>query len=132
MIAVVQRVSKAGVTVAEAGHDARIELGLVVLLCIEHEDTPEKASWMAAKIAKLRVFEDDDQRFNLSIKDVAGSVLLVSQFTLAGDCSKGNRPSFISAASPEAGQDLIDKDDRREGQAKKPAPVYKNVLDRFK
>ncbi|MBG84184.1 MAG: D-tyrosyl-tRNA(Tyr) deacylase [Phycisphaerae bacterium] len=109
MIAVVQRVSKAGVTVAEAGHDARIELGLVVLLCIEHEDTPEKASWMAAKIAKLRVFEDDDQRFNLSIKDVAGSVLLVSQFTLAGDCSKGNRPSFISAASPEAGQDLIDK-----------------------
>ena len=63
---------------------------------------------MAAKIAKLRVFEDEDQRFNLSIKDVAGSVLLVSQFTLAGDCSKGNRPSFISAASPETGQVLID------------------------
>ncbi len=108
MIAVVQRVSDAGVTVAKADYEARIKLGLVVLLCIEQEDSPEKARWMATKIANLRVFEDDQQRFNLSINDVSGSVLLVSQFTLAGDCSKGNRPSFISAAPPEEGQALCD------------------------
>ena len=108
MIAVVQRVSNAGVTVAKAEYEARIEKGLMVLLCIEQQDSPEKASWMAAKIANLRVFEDDEQRFNLSINDVAGSVLLVSQFTLAGDCSKGNRPSFISAAPPELGQELCE------------------------
>ena len=108
MIAVVQRVSKAGVTVAESEYDARIERGLMVLLCIEQQDTPEEARWMAAKIAKLRVFEDEDQRFNLSIKDVAGSVLLVSQFTLAADTSRGTRPGFSRAAKPDQAKTLYE------------------------
>ena len=109
MIAVVQRVSKAAVTVEKSDYEAHIEHGLMILLCIEQEDTSEKADWMAAKIANLRVFEDDQQRFNLSINDVGGSILLVSQFTLAGDCSKGNRPSFMNAAAPLEGQKLFDQ-----------------------
>ena len=108
MIAVVQRVSEADVTVGKLNYAAEIELGLVVLLCIEQEDTTEKARWMASKLAHLRVFEDAQARFNLSLKDVDGDILLISQFTLAGDCSKGNRPSFMSAASPEKGQKLFD------------------------
>lgn len=108
MIAVVQRVSEADVTVSKLNYAAGIGLGLAVLLCIEQEDTIEKARWMASKLANLRVFEDEQARFNLSLKDVDGDILLVSQFTLAGDCSKGNRPSFMSAASPEKGQKLFD------------------------
>lgn len=108
MIAVVQRVSEARVMVAEADYEAQIDLGLMVLICIEQDDSPEKAKWMAAKIANLRVFEDDQGRFNHSVNEVSGSVLLISQFTLAGDCSKGNRPSFISAAQPEPGRQLCD------------------------
>ena len=109
MIAVVQRVSSASVTAPEANHRRDIESGLVVLLCVEQEDTSKDAAWMAAKIAKLRVFADDQDRFHLSVQDVGGSVLLVSQFTLAGDCAKGNRPSFISAADPERGRSLCDE-----------------------
>tara|TARA_B100001059_G_scaffold100658_2_gene100328 strand:+ start:1562 stop:2005 length:444 start_codon:yes stop_codon:yes gene_type:complete len=109
MIAVVQRVSKAAVTVEKSDYEAHIEHGLMILLCIEQEDTSDKADWMAAKIANLRVFEDDQQRFNLSINDVGGSILLVSQFTLAGDCSKGNRPSFMNAAAPPDGQKRFDQ-----------------------
>ncbi|MAT80450.1 MAG: D-tyrosyl-tRNA(Tyr) deacylase [Phycisphaerae bacterium] len=109
MIAVVQRVSKAQVAVAEPAFQSSIELGLVVLLCIQREDTQEDAAWMAGKIARLRVFPDEQQRFDRSVQDVQGDVLLISQFTLAGDCSKGNRPSFISAAEPEHGRQLCDE-----------------------
>ena len=104
MIAVVQRVSRAGVTVKATEYEANIPHGLMVLLCIEQQDSTDKAEWMAAKIANLRVFEDEQQRFNLSIRDTGGSILLVSQFTLAGDCSKGNRPSFMNAADPSDGK----------------------------
>ena len=108
MIAVVQRVSSATVVAEEADHEASIGLGLVVLLCVETGDTAEDARWMSGKLARLRVFEDEDGKFNRSIQDVNGSVMLVSQFTLAGDCRKGNRPSFITAADPEVGRQLCD------------------------
>ena len=109
MIAVVQRVSEASVTVAKSDFRSSIKQGLVVLLCIQQDDTSEDATWMAGKIARLRVFPDEQQRFDRSVQDVNGSILLVSQFTLSGNCSKGNRPSFISAADPEQGRSLCDE-----------------------
>lgn len=109
MIAVVQRVSSANVSASETGYQAAIALGLVVLLCVQREDTISDAAWMAGKIARLRVFPDETQRFDRSIIDVKGSILLVSQFTLAGDCAKGNRPSFISAADPDLGRSICDE-----------------------
>ena len=81
MIAVVQRVSTANVSVAEEGYRADIERGLVVLLCVERDDGPREAEWMAGKIANLRVFPDEAQRFDRTVRDIEGSILLVSQFT---------------------------------------------------
>src|SRR5437764_2990469 len=100
MRAVVQRVSRARVMIADevAG---QIERGLLVLLGITHTDRPEQASWLADKIVGLRIFEDAEGKMNRSVADVGGSVLVVSQFTLYGDCRKGRRPSFIEAAPPE-------------------------------
>lgn len=100
MRAVVQRVSRAQVTVGaeEAGV---IERGLLVLLGVTHDDTPAQAQWLADKIVGLRIFADADDKMNLGVADVGGGVLVVSQFTLYGDCAKGRRPSFIAAAPPE-------------------------------
>jgi D-tyrosyl-tRNA(Tyr) deacylase len=100
MRAVVQRVSRARVVVADeiVGEIGR---GLLVLLGIAPSDTRGNVSWMAEKIAGLRIFRDAEGKMNLSVQDVVGSVLVVSQFTLYGDCSKGKRPSFIDAAKPE-------------------------------
>ena len=100
MRAVVQRVSRARVMIADevAG---QIERGLLVLLGITHTDRPEQASWLADKIVGLRIFEDAEGKMNRGIADVGGGVLVVSQFTLYGDCRKGRRPSFIEAAPPE-------------------------------
>jgi D-tyrosyl-tRNA(Tyr) deacylase len=100
MRAVVQRVSRASVTVAGEVTGA-IERGLLVLLGVAPGDTAAQAQWLADKIVGLRIFNDDDGKMNRSLLDVGGSVLVVSQFTLYGDCSKGRRPSFISAAPPE-------------------------------
>lgn len=100
MKAVVQRVSKASVTV-ENEVTGSIGIGLLVLLGVHQGDTAEKIAWMSEKIAKLRIFEDDEGKMNRSVQDVGGSVLLVSQFTLYGDLKKGTRPSFIEAARPE-------------------------------
>jgi D-tyrosyl-tRNA(Tyr) deacylase len=108
MIAVVQRVREASVTVEAAGHHERIGPGLCVLLGIETGDTERDAEWMAGKLARLRIFRDDEGKMNRSVQDIGGEVLVVSQFTLAGDCSKGNRPSFITAADPELGQRLYE------------------------
>ena len=100
MRAVVQRVSRARVVVAgETVGD--IGRGLLVLLGVAPTDTREQVSWMAEKIAGLRIFRDAEEKMNLSVQDVGGAVLVVSQFTLYGDCSKGKRPSFIDAAKPE-------------------------------
>jgi D-tyrosyl-tRNA(Tyr) deacylase len=107
MRAVVQRVSRARVSVGgEVVGD--IGRGLLVLLGITHDDTPERARWLAEKTAGLRIFADDEGKMNRSVGDAGGAVLVVSQFTLYGDCSKGRRPSFIAAARPEVAVPLYE------------------------
>ena len=106
MRAVIQRVSSASVTV-EQKIIGQIEQGLLVLLGIHSSDTIEKLEWMASKIARLRIFEDDEGKMNRSVQDVKGSILVVSQFTLYGDAKKGTRPSFIEAATPELAIPLL-------------------------
>jgi D-aminoacyl-tRNA deacylase len=100
MRAVVQRVSRAKVTIAgeTAGEIGR---GLLVLLGIAATDSAEQARWLAEKIAGLRIFNDDDGKMNRDLAEVRGGMLIVSQFTLYGDCRKGRRPSFVDAAPPE-------------------------------
>lgn len=105
MRAVVQRVVKADVTV-EGQVTGSIEKGLMVLLGVEDEDEDTDAVYMAEKIAGLRVFEDENGKMNLSVKDAGGDLLAVSQFTLFGDCRKGKRPSFTKAARPEKANGL--------------------------
>jgi D-tyrosyl-tRNA(Tyr) deacylase len=99
MIAVVQRVSRASVRVAGETVGA-IEAGLLVLLGIAQGDTGADAEWLADKCAELRIFPDDEGKMNRSVEDRSGAVLVVSQFTLLGDCVKGRRPSFTKAAPP--------------------------------
>ena len=100
MRVVVQRVSRARVTVGDEVV-GEIGQGLLVLLGVTHDDTIDDARWLAEKTVGLRIFADDDGKMNRGVVDVDGSVLVVSQFTLYGDCSKGKRPSFITAAPPE-------------------------------
>lgn len=100
MRAVVQRVSSARVEV-EGEVTGSIDRGLLVLLGVGQGDTEKQAQWLADKIAGLRIFEDDAGKMNLSVQDIGGSVLVVSQFTLYGDCRKGRRPSFTEAAPPD-------------------------------
>ena len=105
MRAVIQRVKSASVTV-EGKVVSEIRVGLLVFLGVAQEDTPADVDYMASKIANLRIFEDNEGRMNLSILDVGGEALVVSQFTLYGDCRKGRRPSFIHAARPEKADPL--------------------------
>jgi D-tyrosyl-tRNA(Tyr) deacylase len=107
MRAVIQRVTKAFVEI-EGSKVGEIDKGIVMLLGVEKGDTKEDASWLMDKIINLRIFEDESGRMNLSVKDVEGSVLVISQFTLAGNCKKGRRPSFDTAAAPELAQLLYD------------------------
>jgi len=100
MRAVVQRVTQARVVIAGESVGA-IGSGLLVLLGVTHPDTPEQAQWLAEKIAGLRIFNDAAGKMNRDLVDVGGAMLIVSQFTLYGDCRKGKRPSFIDAAPPE-------------------------------
>ena len=108
MRAVVQRVSGAAVEV-DGEEVARIGPGLLVLLGVRTGDTPGQADRLAVKLERLRVFEDAEGKLNLSVRDVGGEVLVVSQFTLYGDASKGNRPSFIDAAPPDQAQPLYER-----------------------
>ena len=105
MRAVIQRVKSASVTV-EGEAVSEIRVGLLVFLGVAQEDTAADVEYMASKIANLRIFEDDEGRMNLSILDIGGEALVVSQFTLYGDCRKGRRPSFIHAARPEKADPL--------------------------
>ncbi|MDY4010228.1 MAG: D-aminoacyl-tRNA deacylase [Fusobacterium gastrosuis] len=105
MRTVIQRVKYAqvqinGLTVG------KIEKGVLILLGINHNDTMKEVKWLANKIKDLRIFEDENDKMNLSLKDVNGEVLIISQFTLYGNCIKGRRPSFIDAAKPELANEL--------------------------
>jgi D-tyrosyl-tRNA(Tyr) deacylase len=105
MRACVQRVSQAQVTVGDEVC-GRIGRGLVVLLGVAAGDTPDDALQLAEKIAALRIFDDEQGKMNLAASDVGGAMLVVSQFTLLGDCRKGRRPSFVAAAMPEQAEAL--------------------------
>lgn len=99
MIAVIQRVSCASVNIGGVKH-SEIGRGLLVLVGVEEADTEEDISWLAAKIVALRIFNDAEGVMNLSVKDVGGDIIVVSQFTLHASTKKGNRPSYIKAAKP--------------------------------
>jgi D-tyrosyl-tRNA(Tyr) deacylase len=105
--ALVQRVSEASVTV-DGEVIGQIGTGLLILVCAMQGDTEEKPALLAAKIAKLRIFRDEAQRMNLSLLDTGGDALVVSQFTLAADTSRGNRPGFSTAAPPAEGEALYE------------------------
>lgn len=107
MISVIQRVSQARVLVG-GEVTGEIATGLLVLLCAERGDSEAQADKLLAKILKLRIFSDQTGKMNLSVQDVAGGLLVVSQFTLAADVSGGNRPSFTGAAAPDEGRRLYD------------------------
>lgn len=114
MKVVVQRVSRASVKV-DNKITGKIEKGLLLLVGIHPDDTRKELEWMCRKIEKLRIFEDEEGKMNLSVKDVGGSLLVVSQFTLYGNVRKGTRPSFVEAAKPE-----------------KAEPMYEEMVDYFK
>ncbi len=114
MKVVVQRVKSASVTVGNKITGA-IRNGLLLLVGIHQDDSVEQMKWMCDKILKLRVFEDEEEKMNLSVTDVQGGILVVSQFTLYGDAKKGTRPSYIEAARPE-----------------KAEPMYEQMVEYFK
>lgn len=109
MKAVVQRVSEAGVYITEENYKAEIGKGMVILLGIKIDDTEADVNFVADKCSNLRIFEDSDAKMNISIKDINGEALVISQFTLYGETAKGNRPSFIEAARQEEAIPLYEK-----------------------
>ena len=108
MRAVVQRVSSSKVTV-DGNVTGEIKKGLLVLLGVTHEDTSKDVDYIIDKVLNLRIIEDENEKMNLSLKDVEGELLVVSQFTLYGDCRKGRRPSFSTAARPELATKLYEE-----------------------
>ncbi len=109
MRALVQRVSEGGVYMSEENYKAEIGKGIVILLGIKYDDTENDLLFVADKCSNLRIFQDENDKMNLSIKDVEGEVLIISQFTLYGDAQKGNRPGFINAARHEIAIPLYEK-----------------------
>ncbi|MEM7333471.1 MAG: D-aminoacyl-tRNA deacylase [Chloroflexota bacterium] len=107
MKALLQRVSSASVTV-NGRITGQIERGFCILLGVTHSDSTKEADWLVNKLIGLRVFEDEGGKMNLSIEDVGGEFLVVSQFTLYGDARKGKRPSFTNAARPDQAEPLVD------------------------
>lgn len=107
MKALIQRVKRASVTINGELYSS-IGKGILVLLGVEKSDEIENAQRLAQKVANLRIFEDENDRMNFSVKDVNGEILVVSQFTLCGDCKKGTRPSFDKAAQPEKANSLYE------------------------
>ncbi len=109
MKAVVQRVSEGGVYIAKDNYKAEISYGMVILLGIKTGDTESDVNFVADKCSNLRIFEDEQGKMNISLKDNDGEVLVISQFTIYGETAKGNRPSFIEAARPEEAMPLYEK-----------------------
>ncbi|HLS59553.1 MAG TPA: D-aminoacyl-tRNA deacylase [Virgibacillus sp.] len=105
MKAVIQRAKNAHVTV-DGDQIGSIDNGLVVLLGVTHDDTVEDVAYLVRKIIHLRIFEDENEKMNLSLQDIGGSILSISQFTLYGDTRKGRRPSFVKAAKPDIADEL--------------------------
>lgn len=108
MKSVIQRVSQASVTI-DSNKVSEIAKGLLVLVGIEDEDTQEDIAWLSGKIANLRIFGDENDVMNLSVKDVDGDIIVVSQFTLHASTKKGNRPSYIKASKPEIAIPIYEK-----------------------
>ena len=106
---VIQRVSQAAVAVPEEGYEAKIDGGLLVLAAFIDEDTEEDLQWTAKKLTAMRIFDDADGVMNLSVQDVDGQVMIVSQFTLYASTVKGNRPSYIKAAKPDVAIPLYER-----------------------
>ncbi len=109
MKVVVQRVSEGSVSIPEENYEANIGKGLVVLLGIKTGDSEKDVTFLADKCCNLRIFEDENDKMNLSIKDINGEMLIISQFTLYGDAQKGNRPGFSDAAKPDEAIPLYEK-----------------------
>ena len=107
MRAVVQRVQSASVVV-EGKTVGAIDSGLLILLGVSPDDSHHSVQWMVNKVSQLRIFSDQSGRMNLSVSDVGGALLVVSQFTLYGDCRKGRRPNFMGAAKPELAEPLVE------------------------
>jgi D-tyrosyl-tRNA(Tyr) deacylase len=112
---VVQRLSSGGVFIQSENYKAEINKGFVILLGIRNGDTDNDATFLADKCTNLRIFEDSNEKMNLSLKNIDGEVLVISQFTLYGDAQRGNRPSFIEAAKPDIA-----------------IPIYKKFVKRMK
>lgn len=109
MKAVVQRVSSASVNIPLENYSAKIGIGMLILLGIKIGDTIDDVNYIADKCSRLRIFEDSEGKMNISVKDIDGEVLIISQFTLYGETAKGNRPSFIEAAKPDDAIPLYEK-----------------------
>ena len=107
MKALIQRVKKASVTIDNELFSS-INQGILIFLGVEKNDTSSEADWLSEKILKLRIFEDENEKMNLSVSDIKGELLIVSQFTLAGDCKKGTRPSFDNAKNPKEANEIYE------------------------
>ena len=132
MRALVQRVRHASVSINQSLH-SEIGRGLLIFLGVSNSDTPAEARTLAGRCASLRIFEDENARMNLSLKDTAGSALVVSQFTLYADTRRGNRPSFTSAAAPEMAeklyQEFVDSLTTELGERNVRTGVFRTMMD---